>query len=256
MTPVPAVMPAEAPTFLQLARRSFWLLFGGVFLVAGLLLSFIGAGMAWNEGRFAAEGIEAEGVVLGRTIRQADADESRSTEYHVSYRFTASNGQVIEAGDTVSLDRWEMLVDGGPITVEYLAGDPGHSRAAGSDDAVIVPITVGLGLLALGVGASITAWTVRTLRLTHRLWREGVAIEGTVVRVEPANVTFNRRPLFRLRYEYGDQAGARHDGASGLLGWEEAEGWQPGDRGAVRYDPRRPELSTWIGEPTGSQARS
>lgn len=99
-------------------------------------------------------------------------------------------------------------------------------------------------------------WQLWRLRLTHRLWPEGVAIEGTVIRVEPANVTFNNRPLFRLRYEYGDVAGMRHDGTSGLLPWEEAEGWQPGDRGAVRYDPNRPELSAWIGEPPGAQARS
>lgn len=252
----PPMVPVPAPSFFQLARRSFWLLFGGVFLVAGLLLTLIGAGMAWNEGRFAADGVAADGVVLGRTIRQADASENRSTEYRVSYRFTTSDGRVIDAGDDISLDRWEMLVDGGPITVEYLAADPAQNRAAGGDDSIIVPITLGFGLLALGVGVAITAWTLQGLRLTHRLWREGVAIEGTVVRVEPANVTFNRRPLFRLRYEYGDQAGARHDGASGLIAWEEAEGWQPGDRGAVRYDPHRPELSTWIGELAGSQARS
>lgn len=256
MMPMSAATPTEAPTFFQLARRSFWLLFGGVFLVAGLLLTLIGAGMVWNEGRFAAEGVEADGVVLGKTIRQADAGEDRSTEYHVTYRFTASDGRVIDASDDIAFDRWEALVEEGPITVEYLAGDPGQNRAAGGDGAVVVYITIGIGLLALGVGLSITAWTLRRLRLTHRLWREGLAIEGTVARVEPANVTFNNRPLFRLRYEYDDQGGVRHEGTSGLIAWEDAEGWQPGDRGAVRYDPRRPEQSIWIGELPLPQARS
>lgn len=256
MMPMSAASPAEAPTFFQLARRSFWLLFGGVFLVAGLLLTFIGAGMVWNEGRFAGEGVDAEGVVIGKTIRQADASEDRSTEYHVSYRFTASDGQVIDASDDIAFDRWEALVEEGPITIEYLAGSPGQNRAAGGDGPMILYVTLGIGLLALGIGLAITIWQLRRLRLTHRLWREGVAIEGTVTRVEPANVTFNNRPLFRLRYEYGDAAGARHDATSGLIAWEEAEGWQPGDRGAVRYDPRKPELSVWIGEGAGAQARS
>ncbi|MGH2429897.1 MAG: hypothetical protein ACRDGV_13635 [Candidatus Limnocylindria bacterium] len=256
MKPMYAVSSAQAPTFFQLARRSFWLLFGGIFLIAGLLMTLIGAGLAWREGRFASEGHSAEGVVLGRSIRQADAAEDRSTEYHVRYRFTTSDGQVIDGTDDVSFDRWEMLVEEGPITVEYLRGDPGQNRAAGGDEAIVVYAMVGVGLLALGVGLAITTRQLRRLRLMHRLWREGVAIEGTVVRVEPANVTFNNRPLFRLRYEYGDQAGARHDGTSGLISWEEAEGWQPGDRGAVRYDPRRPELSAWIGEPAAAQARS
>lgn len=255
MKPMYPASPA-APSFLQLARRSFWLLFGGIFLVVGLLIAIISAGMLWQEGRFASEGESAEGVVLGRSIRQADASEDRSTEYHVRYRFTTSDGRVVDGSDGVSFERWETLVEEGPITVEYLFGDPGQNRASGGDGAIVLYSMVGIGLLVLGVGLAICTWQLRRLRLTHQLWRDGVAIEGTVVRVEPANVTFNNRPLFRLRYEYGDQAGARHDGTSGLLAWEDVEGWQPGDRGAIRYDPRRPELSAWIGEPSIAQARS
>ncbi|MGH2380069.1 MAG: DUF3592 domain-containing protein [Candidatus Limnocylindria bacterium] len=256
MKPMYAATPAAAPTFFQLARRSFWLLFGGIFLVAGLLLASISAGMIWQEGRFAGDGHRVEGVVLGRTIREADAAEDRSTEYHVRYRFTTSAGQVVEGTDGVSFERWEMLIEEGPITVEYLLGDAGQNRAAGGDDAVVLYSMAGIGLVVFGVGLAICTWQLRRLRQTHRLWREGVAIEGTVVRVEPANVTFNNRPLFRLRYEYGDQTGARHDGTSGLLAWEDVEGWQPGDRGSIRYDPRRPEQSAWIGEPSVAQARS
>ncbi|MGQ0609406.1 MAG: hypothetical protein ACT4OQ_13230 [Chloroflexota bacterium] len=256
MKPMYVPTPAAAPTFLQLARRSLWLLFGVIFVVAGLLLAIISAGMVWQEGRFAGEGHSVEGVVLGRSIRQADAAENRSTEYHVRYRFTTSDGQVVDGSDGVSFERWEMLIEEGPITVDYLLDDPGQNRVAGGDDAIVQSFMVGIGLLVLGVGLAICTWQLRRLRLTHRLWREGVAIEGTVVRVEPANVTFNNRPLFRLRYEYGDQAGTRHDGTSGLLSWEDVEGWQPGDRGSIRYDPRRPEQSAWIGEPSVAQARS
>ena len=256
MKPTYAASPATAPSFLQLARRSFWLLFGGIFLLAGLILAIITAGMIWRESRFADEGQRADGVVLGRSIRQADASEDRGTEYHVRYRFTTTDGLVVDGSDGVAFDRWETLVEEGPITVEYLPGDPGQNRAAAGDDAIVLSAMVGIGLLVLGVGLGICTWQLRRLRLTHRLLRDGVAIEGTVIRVEPANVTFNNRPLFRLRYEYDDQAGARHDGTSGLIAWEEAEGWQPGDRGAIRYDPRRPEQSAWIGEPAVAQARS
>lgn len=243
------VSPTGSPTFLQLARGSFWLLFGGIFLVAGIVLSTIGAGMVWRDGRFASEAHRADGTVLGRSIRQASAAQDRRTEYLVRYRFTTTDGRLIEGDDTVSFERWEMLDEAGPIAVEYLPGDPAQNRAAGGGDVIILYSTVGFGLLLLGAGLAITTWQLRRLRLTQRLWRDGLADEGTVVRVEPANVTFNKRPLFRLRYEYGDLAGARHDGTSGLLAWEDVEGWQPGDRGAIRYDPRRPEVSAWIGEP-------
>lgn len=247
----PATGPLDAPSFFQLARRSFWLLFGGIFLVAGLVLTLIGAGMAWQQGRFASDGLTAQGVVLGKTIRQADAGENRSTEYHVRYRFANSDGAPVDASDQVSFDRWEALVEGGPVTIEYLAGDPGLSRVQGGDDAILLILFIGVGLSALAIGMGISIWQLRRLRATHRLWREGVATEAVVVRVEPANVTFNNRPLFRIRYEYGDPAGGRHNGTSGLVAWEEAEAWQPGDRGTVRYDPHRPDVSTWIGEASG-----
>jgi len=81
---------------------------------------------------------------------------------------------------------------------------------------------------------------------------DGVVVEGTVIAVEAAP----DRTRFRIRYIYDIAGGASHDGLSGWLAADEASGWQADDRGAVRYDPGRPAMSEWIGEPGADQARS
>jgi hypothetical protein len=79
-----------------------------------------------------------------------------------------------------------------------------------------------------------------------------VVVEGTVVAVEPAP----DRTRFRIRYRYRVASGAPQHGFSGWIGGDEAAGWQAEDRGAVGYDPDRPEVSEWIGEMVVDQARS
>lgn len=246
----------QVPSLFQLARRSFWVLFGAIFLVAGLLFAVISAGMGWRELRFASDGVAAEGTVLERTILHADAGEDRSTEYRVSYRFTTDAGLSVEGSDRVPLDQWELLVEQGPITVEHLAGDPAQNRVAGGGDLLFLTIFAAVSAVALVVGLAILLRQLRRLRAEQRLWRVGLVAEASVVGIEQSNVTFNRRPLWHVLYEFVDSAGGRHTGRSGYLALADAQAWQAGGRGAVRYDPDAPDQSIWVGELEAGQARS
>jgi len=53
----------------------------------------------------------------------------------------------------------------------------------------------------------------------------------------------------QYRYRYVDRMGEEHRGSSGYLEPEEAAEWKAGDVGVVRFDPRRPSRSIWIGRP-------
>ncbi len=243
-TPAAAASVSRPPSFFALLRRNFWLLFGGIFLIAGLLIGFIGGGMLWQESRFASESVEAEGTVLGKSLNQATSD--RGTEYFVNYRFTDAGGGTHDASDQLDFGAWDALVEGGPITVQYLEGDPLTSRMAG-DDWFFAWLFLGIGALTAAIGTALVIPGMRGLRRERRLWTSGTPAWATVTGHESANVRFNGRYLWHTTYRYEDAAGATHDGRSNYLGEGEAHGFAVGSRALVRYDAGRPSDSVWIG---------
>ena len=97
------------------------------------------------------------------------------------------------------------------------------------------------------LGALIAKSGWRRLLVHVRVQRNGVAAQATVIDVSPTGVTVNRVPQWRLRYEFRDGRGERHEGASDDLKPYEAAEWQTGDRGTVRYDRDRAADSVWLG---------
>jgi hypothetical protein len=231
------------PSTFTLLRRNFWLFFGGVFLIAGLLTLIIGAGIAWQESRFASDSVEATGTVLGKSLNRATSE--RGTEYFVQYRFTDESGTVHDASDQVGFDQWDALVEGGPIAVQYIAGDPGTSRMA-SDEWFIALLILGVGLLASIIGLLVALPGLRGFRRDRRLWRSGVPAVATVTGVEQSNVRFNGRYMWHVLYRY-DAAGTTHQGKSNFLSEGEAHVFGVGAPVAIRYDATRPSDSIWIG---------
>ncbi len=65
-------MTASSPSFLRLARQSFWLLFGGIWLFAGIMMLIFGIVFALREQEFAANGAVATGIVLEKQIIPAE----------------------------------------------------------------------------------------------------------------------------------------------------------------------------------------
>ncbi|HUG56283.1 MAG TPA: DUF3592 domain-containing protein [Candidatus Limnocylindrales bacterium] len=237
------------PSLMTLAMRSFWLLFGAVFLSVGLVFLIIGVPLMLGEQRFEAEAVAAEGTVLTKTIRRANTDDGDSTEYRVTYRFTTTDGRTIQDSDAIGVEAWEALTEQGPIAVEYLARDPETNRVAGADGWLLVGITLGLGGVLVALGGVLFLAALRRLLLQRRLWRSGLRTEGQVIGVEETNVRFNGRQMWRFRYRYVDQLGQGQTGKSGYLSFAQATAWQAGDRGEVRYDAEHPERSLWAGTP-------
>lgn len=234
------------PPFLSLAKRSFWLLFGGIWMVAGLVLLVVAAGMALEERTWASEAVRTTGIVLTKDIVAADSDSS--TQYRVRFRFTTQDGSTVEGNQTVEVATWEGLTEREPVEVHYLPSSPSTARLEPGANMFIVVLFFLFGAVFGGIGAFLFGRAALGLRRRRRLLLSGVDVEATVTGVEQTNVSFNRRQQFRVRYTYRDGQGAEHEGDSGYLEWEEASRWKEGDRVAIRHDPRRPAESVWLGD--------
>ncbi len=114
---------------------------------------------------------------------------------------------------------------------------------------------IGLFLLLLGALLARASW--RRGKRQLRIAREGIETEATVTTVHRARLqpTGRRSDLSTrggtqiIRYSYVDKFGGTHQGKSGYLPFDQAKGWKPGDRGAVRFDPEDPAESVWMGRP-------
>ena len=233
------------PSLTGLAKRSFWLFFGGIWLLVGVVMLVVGTGMAFEERSWNSEAIRTTGIVLTKDIVPADSDSS--TQYRVRFRFPTDDGTTAEGDQAVSVEIWEGLTERGPVTVHYRPSSPTSARLDPGSGLLGPAIFLVFGVVLGGVGGVLVLRAVRGLMRARRMLRSGVDAEGTVTGVEQTNVSFNRRPQFRVRYRYRDRDGKEHVGDSGYLDWELATSWNEGDRVSIRYDPRRPAESLWVG---------
>jgi uncharacterized protein DUF3592 len=235
---------ARLPTLLSHAKRSFWLFFGGIWLSVGLVMFVAAIGMALEE-RSWDTAVRTSGMVLTKDIVQADSESS--TQYRVRFRFSTEDGRTIEGDEEVEVATWEALSERGPIDVYYRPTSPTSARLEPGADPFGALMFLAFGLVFGGIGGVLFGRAVIGLLRARRLLASGIDAEATVMAVEQTNVSFNRRPQYRVRYSYRDGAGREHAGDSGYLDWDEASTWSEGDRAAIRYDPRRPVESLWVG---------
>ena len=232
-------------------QRHFGLIFGGIWLVAGIGVLIGGIAMWQHEERFAAEAVTTEGKVLTRDIRTAHSSSSSgsstSTEYWVSYRFHAPDGITREGDSKVDVHVWERLQEQGPVAVSYLTSDPATNRVAGEPDRVGPGIMIGLGGIFSLAGGTIVLFSLGKHLSRARLLRDGMSAAATITAVEETNFSINRVPQWLVRYRYNDHRGRTHEGKSSYLSPQEANNWNEGDTGKVKYDRERSNKSLWVG---------
>jgi hypothetical protein len=229
---------------LRLNNRTFFLLFGAVFLCAGTSLLYGGITAASREQAYAKRGEVVAAVVTGKSIQRASRESNTSTRYEIAYRFTTPDGPV-EGVAAVPVEEWEALEPGRPFKITHLPGTPGSSRAQGAGGLTEAVVMMVAGALAALFGGIIFTWNVRRLWRERRLLREGLTAQGTVLAVEPSNVAVNRVRQWQVRYRYQDHIGRSHEGSTGALSPDEAHAVGAGDPLTVRFDRQRPEESTW-----------
>jgi hypothetical protein len=234
----------------RLSSRTFFLLFGGIFLCAGVSLLYGGVSTAVRERAYQEQGEVVEAVVVGKAIRRASREANTSTRYEVTYRFTTAEGSPAVGVAAVSVEEWEGLAEGRPFRISHLPGTPGSSRAEGSGRMTDALVMIGFGSVAALVGGAVFARSATRIWRERRLLREGLTAQATVLAIAPGNVAVNRVRQWHVRYRYLDHIGRSHEGSSGPLAPDEARAVAVGNALTVRFDRQRPEHSVWDRRPT------
>lgn len=118
----------------------------------------------------------------------------------------------------------------------------------------------GIGLFLLLIGGLLARAGWRRAKRLLRIAFEGTETKATVTAVRRARLQPTASFVARLNlsarggtqiihYSYVDHSGTARQGKSGYLPFEQAKGWKPGDRGAVRFDAEDPAESVWMGGP-------
>ena len=133
----------------------------------------------------------------------------------------------------------------------YLTLGRGPRRLPDPRAALGTPLIIGIVLIVMG--GSFAGSKLWRLQVEQRVLANGVMSRAFVHGPEQSLMRLNGRFLWRVRYQYPDQAGRAHEGSSGLIPEEEARAWRSADVAIVRYDPDHPSTSVWLGMREGSR---
>lgn len=234
-------------TLWSMARRSVLLWVGTLFLILGLVFSTIGIRTWLEEQAYNTRGLDVQAVVLDKTLVRANRQDNIRTQYLVTYRFTSANGEEIDGTADVPVEEWERLEPGQTFPVTYLPDKTDSSRPPGGDEWIAALVFSIIGGVFTLLGGGLAFFDARDLVRAVRVSHHGLVTDGTVLRSNPSSTSINRVPQWHVHYRYRDHFGRTQEGVSHLMSPEEGSTWKEGDRGTVRFDRERPELSVWMG---------
>ena len=247
---------------LTITGENFPIWFGGIWLAVGGPMLILSLYFGWQQvsltKQLQTEGQATSGMVLTKYIETSSSHSDRSSSsptYWVTFRFSTEAGQVIKGKAQVAADTWDALIERHPVQVTYLPSAPQSHRMAGESFPWILPIIfAAIGALFTIVGGVVFRAGLRSRRVSEQLRHGGTTVEAAVTGVGPASVRINGIKQWVIRYEFTDSTGRKRTGTSFPMPPEEAEAWEAGQQGLIRYDPRAPGKSLWIGTAEGSRS--
>jgi hypothetical protein len=233
--------------------NNFWLWFGGIWLSVGAIFLVVGVSVGvyrseLNE-RLDKEGRTVDGTVLTKEIHTTSNKKgSRSgPSYRVEFRFVPREGEMVRGTADLTVEEWDLLEERGPIQVTYLPERPESYRVAGQSHDVLLPVIFGIvGGVIGSIGGFIVFNAVGTRKRERELSRTGMTAEATITDVGPSYLRINGVSQIKVRYRFEDAQGKTRSGSC-TMSPEEAGNWPHGHKGLVRYDPRKPSVSVWMG---------
>jgi hypothetical protein len=229
----------------------FGVVFGGVFLLAGVCCLLVSANQVYQEYQLRKAGQVIQGKVLAKYMSTGSHYRGNRSKQNlfsgitrsVMYRFTTPQGLHFDRQVEVDTESWAALQEQEPVQVLFLPQNPSVNRLAGKMSWGLV-ITFGLvGGIFTVVGIVVTVLFSGKLATRRTLTHQGVTAQGTVLAVENEGVGQSV-----IHYQYFDARGRIRKGHSGYLSEEEADLWKVGDTGIIRFNPRRPTQSVWEGK--------
>jgi len=170
----------------------------------------------------------------GRVTSVVDTSASENKS-----RVRASHYEYSVAGKTLSGTSYSTgaaPAEGDEVTVEYSPDNPGRSRIAGMRRAMFGP---GVSIVSLFpfIGLVVLVPTTLLGIKRNRLLREGMLAMGTLTNKEPTNMTVNKRPVYKLTFDFAARDGRRYEAIArtSLTERLEDEAQEP-----LLYDPSNP----------------
>ncbi len=157
-------------------------------------------------------------------------------------------GERVRGTADVTTEEWDLLEERGPIQVTYLPDRPESYRVAGQSHDVLLPVIFGvIGGVVGSIGGFVVFNAVGTRKRERELSRTGMTAEATITDIGPSYLRINGVSQIKMHYQFQDAHGKTRHGSC-TMSPEEAGNWLPGHKGRIRYDPRKPSVSVWIGK--------
>lgn len=145
-------------------RHSFGLWFGSIWLVVGLPFLVATIYLFYDDRRYESDGRTVQGTVLTKEVRRSRSNNSDTTSFYVTYRFTAADGRTLEGRDQLGRSEWGVLTELGPVQISYLPSNLDSNRVLGQTHLLLEVIFGIIGTIFTLVGGAIVLVTVRSVR--------------------------------------------------------------------------------------------
>lgn len=226
-----------------LARRLRWRNWiAGVvlFVFFALAAAAYASWLSVVELRYERSGQLASGTVVN--LREDDS-ENWGPSHYVGYRFSTTDGRVVDGESAVGLVAYRRVEIGATTHVQYIADDPTWNRLDGQSGWEIARWAAAVAGLIGGAALIVLVAKLSRERTERRLVTDGISAAATITAIVRRSVPADH---LEIRYSYRDQEGRERRGKSWPLRPIEMEGWHAGDRCRIRYDERNPAVSVFV----------
>ena len=214
---------------------------GGIFLLVGLIIMTVGGAMLLRERALMRESTAVPATVTGTYAGTRRDSDGEHRAYQVEFKFLLPNGKSWTGLQDVSLDTWNRLRTGDPLTVLYDPRNPSRYVLPMDHSDWLPVFMVGFSALFVVLGATMLYFGAREIIGPLRLYRSGESVTGRVVDLEVVdNETFNDRHPTRVVYRFRDQSGAEFSGSAKTLDEEFLQSVDRESAVTVLYDRRHP----------------
>lgn len=227
-----------------LARRSFFLWFGAIWMTAGLGVLAAAIEDTRIQLAFRWSARVAQARVSGKQWLPAGQDRS-TTSYRISYRFETDAGEPVESSAEAGVAAWEAAREGDRLPVEYLVDSPRVNRLAGHSRLAATLIPLLLGGLVGGAGMGLVAVNLRRIGRQHRIFTAGTPVDARITGIRASHFKRGSTHLCHIHYAFTTPTGQTFQGKSPPMHPRETDAYAAGDRVEVRYDPADPRQSVW-----------
>jgi Protein of unknown function (DUF3592) len=169
----------------------------------------------------------------------------RATEtgIRVHYRFRAVNNVTYHDTAAPTSQLVQGLSVGGPVSVRYVRSAPDISELESRPVTGYLLTAMGTVFLALALGVFVAG----SRQVGLGVGRGFSECTATVTELEDAEYVVDSERYLRVRFQFSDAAGNDHWGKGPPLSPAEARAHAVGSQVRIRYNPRDPSNTRWLG---------